>query len=425
MLLECAAIALTPFCLLLAGFGLLWTRSRLHQRGSLTAESGPAQVLTILGWCLLVLGFLAAIGFAANMFGLILVPVAVVLLLGALRMYRNAEQQALLRVLTAAAERGIPLHTAAQAFADERDDAIGAGARDLADFLDAGVPLGLALRRSHDTMPAAALLAADLGERTGALGAALRQAVVEIDELEMTLRSVLEKFFYLALVALFAMGMLAFLMIKIIPAFGSILAEFEMASPNTTAWLIAVAKAGMSDWYITLPVAGVLLTVLVVGLLYYVRFSPRDLPIVRILWSRVDSALAMHWLAIGIEQKRPIGEVVRLLAGYFPRAGMRLRLQAALKRIDAGANWCDSLRRVGVVRQPESVVFQAAERTGNLVWALKEMADSSVQRTAYRMRAWLGLAFPLALIAVGACVFLIALAVLTPLFSMVQQLAGT
>ena len=161
---------------------------------------------------------------------------------------------------------------------------------------------------------------------------------------------------------------------------------------------------------------------LVVGLLYYMRFSPCDLPIVRILWSRVDSALAMRWLAIGIEQKRPIGEVVRMLAGYFPRSGMRIRLQAAVKRIDAGANWCDSLRRVGVVRRPESVVFQAAELTGNLVWALREMADSSVRRIAYRMRAWLGVAFPVALIAVGACILLIALAILTPLVSMLQQL---
>lgn len=419
---QCAAIALAPFCLVLAGTGLLWTRARLHQRGRLTPADWPAQVLTILGWCLLVVGFAGGIGVAANMFGLILAPVAVVLLLGALRLHRNAEQQSLLRVLTAAAERGIPLHTAAQAFADERDDAIGVGARNLADFLDAGVPLGLALRRSHGAMPTAALLAADLGERTGTLGAALRQAVVEIDELEMTLRSVLEKFFYLALVILVAVGMLTYLMIKIIPVFWQLLREFELDVPAETRWLIVVTGFAADDWYITIPVAGVLILALVVGLLYYVRFSPCDLPVIRILWARVDSALAMRWLAIGIEQKRPIGEVVRMLAGYFPRKGMRARLRAAVKRIDAGADWCDSLRQVGVVRQPESVVFQAAERTGNLVWALKEMADSSVRRIAYRMRAWLGVAFPVALIAVGACILLIAFAVLTPLLSMLQRL---
>jgi len=421
-MLECTVIGLAPFFLVVGGFGLLWTRASLHQRGRLSAEGGLAQVLTILGWCLLVAGFIAGIGIAANMFGLILAPAVIVLLLGAVRMHRTAEQQALLRVLTAAAERGIPLHTAAQGFAEERVDAIGARARDLADFLDAGVPLGLALRRSHGAMPTAALLAADLGERTDTLGPALRQAVIEIDELEMTLRSVLEKFFYLALVILVAAGMLAYLMIRIIPVFQRLLVEFEVEAPEVTRWLIAVSEAVVRDWYITFPVAGLLTVALVVGLLYYVRFSPRDLPFIRILWSRVDSALAMHWLAIGIEQKRPIGEVIRLLAGYFPRAGMRFRLQAAVKRIDDGANWCDSLRRVGIVRHPESVVFKAAERTGNLVWALKEMADSSVRRTAYRMRAWLGVAFPVALIAVGLSVLLIALAILTPLVSMLQQL---
>ena len=87
MELKCAAIALTPFCLVLVGFGLLWTRSRLHQQGRLTAADGRAQVLTALGWCLFVLGIAAGIAVAANMFGLILAPVAVVLLLGA----RHAE----------------------------------------------------------------------------------------------------------------------------------------------------------------------------------------------------------------------------------------------------------------------------------------------------------------------------------------------
>ena len=93
------------------------------------------------------------------------------------RRYFEAERRSLLWVLMAAAERGIPLEAAVSAFEDERDDVIGKRARTLADYLEAGVPLALALQRSRNPVPAAALLAADLGQQTGTLGPALRQVV--------------------------------------------------------------------------------------------------------------------------------------------------------------------------------------------------------------------------------------------------------
>ena len=43
-----------------------------------------------------------------------------------------------------AAERGISLEVAVRAFAAERDDRIGRRALDLADYLEAGLPLALA-----------------------------------------------------------------------------------------------------------------------------------------------------------------------------------------------------------------------------------------------------------------------------------------
>ena len=51
------------------------------------------------------------------------------------------------------------------------------------------------------------------------------------------------------------------------------------------------------------------------------------------------------------------------------------------------------------------VVANAAARTGNLAWALEEMADSSVRRSAYRLRAFLGVAFPLVVMIYGGGVF--------------------
>lgn len=420
---ECAFAALLPIGMMVVGFVLLWKRAHSHQRGRMAAEDLGARLMAIFGWTSLLLGVLAFVTVTTHFACMIGWLVVAIIVAGAVRKYQDAERQSLLWLLTAAAERGIPLEAAARAFADERDDAVAIRARDLADYLEAGVPLALALRRSRNSVPSAVLLAAELGEQTGSLGPALRQAVGEIDELELTLRSTLEKFIYLAFLIFFALGMLTFLMIKIIPVFHAMFRDFQLELPEATQGLIEFTNLSMNGSVLVLPMVAVLLLLFLVGLLYYVRFSPRDLPIVNILWRRADCALVMRWLAIGIGQQRPIAEVVRLLASYFPRAGVRTRLVRAVKRIDAGADWCDSLRRVGLVRRPESVVFKAAERTGNLAWALDEMADSSVRRTAYRLRAWLGVAFPAAVLAVGACIFLVALGILLPLFSLIQAMS--
>ena len=130
----------------------------------------------------------------------------------------------------------------------------------------------------------------------------------------------------------------------------------------------------------------------------------------------------MHWLATAVRQKRPISDFVRLLAGYFPQPKMQSRLDWAAKKIDAGAHWCDSLQRASVIRRSESGVFKAAERVGNLAWALDEMADSRGRRAAYRMRSWLSVAFPCVVIALGCGVLFIACGVLLPLMNMIWGL---
>ena len=72
-------------------------------------------------------------------------------------------------------------------------------------------------------------------------------------------------------------------------------------------------------------------------------------------------------------------------------------------------------------------MFRSAERTGNLVWGevLEEMAaSSSVGRSAYRLRAAMTFAFPLAILLVGGCVFILVLGCFTPLLELIQRLGG-
>jgi type II secretory pathway component PulF len=342
---------------------------------------------------------------------------------GAVHRYRHAERQSLLWILAAAADRGIPLESAARAFADERNDRLGARAVVLAEFLEAGVPLSLALRRSRSSLPAAALLAADLGQETGTLGPALRQVVKQLDLYEVTLRWAAEKLFYLGFLVLFITGTLLFLMIKIMPIYERMLSELHIQPPEVTQMLVDAMHASAAGWFVLSPVVALLAIVLLLAGLYYLGFSFHSLPLIDRIWRRVDCALILRWLAVAVRQKRSLVEFLRLLASYFPQAGLRRRLERSASRVGKGVHWCDALRRAGLIGSADCAVFQSAERTGNLAWALDEMADSSLRRAAYRVRGIVNVAFPLALLVFAACVLAIAAGMFFPLLKLIGGLA--
>jgi general secretion pathway protein F len=417
-------LQLGPFILIVAGFLMLWRLRYARQEGRVVSGGRFEARCTVIGWSLLLVGVVSAIAATTNVFMVVALPAAAVVGLIAVRMYRESERKSLLWGLMAAAERGIPLETAARAFARERDDDFADRAQSLADYLEAGVPLPLALKQSRNPLPPAALLAADLGVQTGVLGPALRQVVAEIDEFEGALRSIWEKLAYLVCLVLVGAGILGFLMLYVIPKFAHIFEEYDIALPRATIWLIETCDIFVHWWWVLLPLLAAAVLGLLLGFLHYARYSPHNLPILGHLSRRVDSALIMRWLAVAVQQNRPIGKTVQLLGRYFPQPAVRSKLDRAAARIGQGADWSDSLQREGVIRRFESVVFKSAERAGNLAWALEEMADSSARRSAYRAKAWLSIAFPGAVLAVGVSVFFIAYALLAPLLSLIVDLVG-
>ena len=67
-------------------------------------------------------------------------------------------------------------------------------------------------------------------------------------------------------------------------------------------------------------------------------------------------------------------------------------------------------------------MLESAERAGNLAWALDEMADGKTRRSAYRIRTWISLLFPLCILTVGSLVMFVAVALMLPLFKLISAL---
>jgi len=423
-MIEEAIWGLLPLSLLVLGVSLLWYRSWRRQRRSAGPFLKEWGVFTVLGWSLLLVGSLAIAATTALFFSPIMLMVGAIVIISGIVQYRRSEVRYLVWSLAMAAKRDIPLEKAARAFASERGDGIlAAMARRLAEYLDAGMPLSVAMARSGVWGSADMRLAADLGQRTGSLGASLESAVDRAVALDNTLGSTLAKFTYLSWIVTVIVGIVTFLMLKIIPTFQEMFEEFGLELPTITHLIMYVSRLAANYWYLLFPLMAALIGMTILGLLSYIGVPVHQLPIIRHFARPVDNARILGLLAVAVQKKRSIPESLLLLASLAPYSWSRERLASAAERIEGGQHWPEALRHCRLISQSQAALLQAAERTGNLGWALEELADAVLRRTALRAQATLHVVFPACLIAFGICVLLIAAGILMPLFSLIGNLA--
>jgi type II secretory pathway component PulF len=253
------------------------------------------------------------------------------------------------------------------------------------------------------------------------LGVGLRQAISCYDEGEATLRAMIERLFYLIFLLVFGAFVVTFIMLKITPVIAKMTYEFGLEVPPRTQQLIDIGD--MLAHGLVFPVFACAIAVFILTVLCYLGLSLRQFPIIGRLWWSADCSLVMHWLAIAVRQNLPLGDMIRLLAAHFPHARLRGKLERASMGIDRGHNWCDSLQERRLLRSRESGLIKAAERAGNLAWALDEMAQSGIRRSAYRIRAWTNIIFPVLLCGFGAVVLFICLGTLLPLAALISGLS--
>jgi type II secretory pathway component PulF len=337
--------------------------------------------------------------------------------------YRGAENRTLLWCLAAAAERGIPLEQAARAYSLERSDELGIRAARLAQLLEGGTPLSLALAKTRVRLPLDTLVAVRVGIETGDLGAALAKIAKYDDDADTLLRSIFEKVFYLGVVANVLIGILMFIMLKIVPVFARMFEEFELELPAATQLLVALTEFFIYYWFLLLPVLFWLPIFLFVGLLYYVGWLPRNWPLINWFVLRLDGSLVMRCLALSVKQQRPVGEMIWLLANLYPKSSVQNRLMRAGNAVNNGEHWCRALRRGKLLRPSDVAVLTAAERSGNLEWALDEMADRSIRSLAYRIRLALSVLFPLVLFLFGLVIAFVVISLFMPLVDLIRGLA--
>ncbi len=398
------------------GAALHWTLN-LTMLGRDQGRNVLHLLLYIAAWLLVLLGILGPITTFAG--GPILGFIALVIFGMAVHQYRTQERLALLWLLGVAVEKGIPLPEMARAYAQERSDEMGWRVERLAELLEQGSPLGEALIASRNPLPAEVQLAVNLTASTPAMGRVFRQAAHQKTRFASEVSAYMNQAFYLMLVLLSGIAILTFIALRIIPTINQIVLDFGVKPAGATSFLsqslrtaVDYALLGWSLFVIGLCVA--------VGLmLHYLGWITWEPLLARPLTTRYHASIVLRTLASQVAADIPLHTAIDLMARQYPRKHIRDRLQRAATAISRGGPWCQCLREERLILPSEADVLSAAERVGNLAWALEEVAEGIVRRLRYRLNVWLRCVLPLFVLAVALVVGLTGYAILEP----IQQIA--
>jgi type II secretory pathway component PulF len=313
---------------------------------------------------------------------------------------------------------------AIDAFAEDRRQ-FGGRARRLSELLRAGWALPDALAQIRGPLPGEDLLMIRVGHQAGALAQALRQTVSAAESRQMLWGETAAKLAYVLALPVFAMSILIFIMIKIVPAYIKIFQDFGADLPPVTVAMIAVSNAVVNYWYLGMPVNLLYFLcwcLLGYAVLRYIGLIDLDLPGIGWLMRRYHAAAILDALALATEHDRPIRETIAILARGYPRWWIRGKLVRVWQDVDRGDDWCASLHRNHLIGQAEYGLLQAAQRVGNLPWALREMAAGTRRRLVYRLQAWIQILFPLVILVYGAVMAVLAAGLFMPLAVLIQRL---
>jgi len=378
-------------------------------------------VLRASAWTLTIVGFLAGTELVVP--GLVILLPASLAVVFSMAYSKNVanQQYAMLALVGAAAERSMPLETAFAAFGRERGGWMRKRSTEIASRLHEGASLPAALEDVPGVLPPEAVPLVCVGYENGSLQSAIEQAITARNAYEPVWQSILSKICYVCILPPVALGILAFIMLKIMPQFQKIFKDFGASLPVITRDLIAVCQCTWlwpSLGIIWLFAAGLL----IYGILRYAGSIRWELPGMDRLLRRWHVASVLDAVALAAERRQPLREALATLASTYPHRTVQRRLCDVCDDLDGGGDDLQSLHRHGLLGQTDLVLLQSAGRNGNVEWAAREMADSNRRRFIYRTCAIVQVIFPLIIAMYGVAIAGVASAVIFPLAELIGSL---
>jgi len=332
------------------------------------------------------------------------------------------------RQLATLLRAGLPLADALAASADQQDHPrLGRVLQEVRAAVVEGEGLAVALRGYPKIFGRLLCDSVEIGERSGRLAWVLEQ-LAEYQEKQARLHSKLQAALaYPLLMVLVGSGVLAFLMVSVVPKVTRMLLELGQQLPLPSLILIRTSDFLQEWWWL-------LLGLLVLAGFWWKRYQATEkgrifldqqllrLPLIGRLRRQLEAARWSRTLATLLAGGMPLLSALEVVRDLTENRVFAAVLDEAVRGVREGEGLAPGLARDGIFPPLVRRMVEVGERTGELPAMLQRVAETLEHQLDTALSAALSLVEPVLILVMGSTIGFVVLAVLLPIFQASQGL---
>ena len=302
--------------------------------------------------------------------------------------------------------------------------------QDVVEEIEAGATLSEGMSKCPKVFNRLYINMIKAGEAGGALEVILQRLADFMERAETLKRKVKGAMIYPAVVITVAVAILTFIMLKIVPVFTKMFADFGLKLPAATQLLVAMSKYVVSCWF--------LIPLIPVGLFLFIKLARKfrygrtgwdmfllKLPVLGMLLEKNIMARTTRTLGTLVAAGVPILEAVTITkatAGNDVYARMLGKVHDAIREGDSFAN---PLRQSKTVDPIVVNMVDVGEETGELDKMLMKVADNYDDEVDTLVASLVSLLEPIMVVLLGGIVGFIVVALFLPLVTLIQSVMSS
>ncbi len=332
------------------------------------------------------------------------------------------------RQLATMENAGLSLSTSIDVIAGgEKNASLRYALNNIKNRLDRGMPLSQAMSQEK-AFNALIISLIEAGEEGGLLGQSLEQSAVLLEKQEQLRSKIKSAMFYPAFIMIFAVGILIFFFMFLVPKFEETFAALNIDLPQVTLVMFAVGNWFSQNWYI---VAGI-----IIGIIFGLHvlstnkhtkgFMDRvklKIPVMKELIMKASMARSSRTLSALTAAGVPIVRGLEMAEGTAGNAAVEEGYSHLRQGVIRGISLGDSARQAGIFPVLVSQMMRIGEETGHLDSMLERVATWYDQELDEQVKATVSLLEPMLIVFVGGIIAIIATSIFAPVTSAIVQLS--
>lgn len=322
---------------------------------------------------------------------------------------------------------GLPIDQALQVLSEQiPSKTMGQAIHEMARDVEGGLPLSQSMSKHAAIFPAVYVNLVKSGERSGKLEDVLFRLAEQQDKDYELISKVRGAMIYPAVIFSALIIVVFIIVLFVMPQIEKIFADLDANLPLPTQILLG-ASAFARRWF------AVIISIIVgaaIGLRIYVRRSDQarewwdrvklKIPIFGPLSQKIAMARFTRTTATLITAGLPMLEIFDTTADVLGNVIYRDAIRRTRSKVEAGVSFSQALREEGIIPPIVSQVVAIGEKSGNLDFALTNIADFYDKEVDATTRNLSSILEPILMIAIGLGVGFVVISVISPIYNLVN-----